>query len=71
MGTSSYHVCYHCKDRVLGCHAKCEAYLKEKRENEQRLKERREIRENSDALASLHRHRVRSTINRGKFSHKK
>ena len=71
MGKSGYHVCYHCKDRVVGCHAKCEAYQKEHQENDRRLAEKREQQENSDTLSSLHRHRVRSTINRGKFSHKR
>lgn len=38
MGTSSYHVCYHCKDRTIGCHAHCEPYQKEVEEHK-RLKE--------------------------------
>ena len=71
MSVSSYHACYHCKDRTIGCHAKCELYQEERKERDRRLKECREIREMNDALSSLRRHRVRSTTNRGKFSHKK
>lgn len=40
MGISSYHACYHCKDRTIGCHAKCETYQAEKKEAE-RIKENR------------------------------
>lgn len=33
MGKSIYHVCYHCKDRKVGCHSNCEQYQKEVEEN--------------------------------------
>ena len=29
MAVQRYHCCYHCKDRVLGCHSSCETYQKE------------------------------------------
>ena len=34
MGVSSYHVCYHCKDRTPTCHVACEAYSAEKKERD-------------------------------------
>lgn len=40
MAKQTFHVCYHCKDRKLGCHSNCERYLKEKEENDKRLKEK-------------------------------
>ena len=30
MAKSTYHVCYHCKDRTFDCHAKCELYKEER-----------------------------------------
>lgn len=31
-------VCYHCRDRYIGCHGECEKYIKEKEERDkQRL----------------------------------
>ena len=32
MAKTSYHVCYHCKDRHIGCHSSCEPYIQEKEE---------------------------------------
>lgn len=32
MSNQSYHICYHCKDRTIGCHGKCAAYQEEKAE---------------------------------------
>lgn len=34
MAQTSYSVCYHCKDRTIGCHAKCKIYQEEKAEKE-------------------------------------
>lgn len=34
MAKSSYHVCYHCKDRTVGCHASCKLYQDEKKERD-------------------------------------
>ena len=38
MAKQTFHVCYHCKDRYIGCHSKCELYLNEVKENEDRKK---------------------------------
>lgn len=40
MAQASFHVCYHCKDRTVGCHSKCKAYLAEKEANEKERAER-------------------------------
>lgn len=34
MAQTSYSVCYHCKDKTIGCHAKCKMYQEEKAERE-------------------------------------
>lgn len=31
---ATFKSCYHCKERYLGCHDKCNKYLKEKAEHE-------------------------------------
>lgn len=36
MAVTLFHVCYHCKERHVGCHAKCIAYQKEVEENQRR-----------------------------------
>jgi hypothetical protein len=33
MALTTFHVCYHCKDRTFDCHSKCELYQKEVKEN--------------------------------------
>lgn len=38
MAKQTFHVCYHCKDRKLGCHSNCELYLNEVKENEEMKK---------------------------------
>lgn len=38
MAKQTFHCCYHCKDRVVGCHATCEMYIKEK-EEQQKVKD--------------------------------
>lgn len=43
MARSTYHVCYHCKNRTYDCHAKCELY-KNEREIATRLREEECIR---------------------------
>lgn len=40
MSKQTFHVCYHCKDRKIGCHSNCELYLKEVKENERIKKEK-------------------------------
>lgn len=40
MARQTFHVCYHCKDRHIGCHSNCERYLKEVEENEKIKKEK-------------------------------
>lgn len=35
MAKSSYHVCYHCKDRTIGCHDSCKLYQDEKKERDE------------------------------------
>ena len=43
MAKQAFHVCHHCKDRKIGCHADCEAYLKEKEQyNEIKEKDKNE-----------------------------
>lgn len=44
MAKSSFYVCYHCKERTVGCHSKCEAYQKEKSQSERERLERNEQR---------------------------
>ena len=39
MANQAYHVCFHCKNRKIGCHATCEMYKKEVEENTRRKKE--------------------------------
>lgn len=35
MSKQTFHSCYHCKTRTVGCHAKCEAYQKEVKEGKE------------------------------------
>ena len=49
MGISSYHVCYHCKDRTVGCHAKCKMYQEEQA---QRQRDREQQKKQSDGYVS-------------------
>ena len=39
MAKTSYHVCYHCKDRTVGCHASCKLYQDEKKERDEQGKQ--------------------------------
>ena len=41
MSNQTYHACYHCVDRVVGCHVNCELYKKEQEERQQVKEERR------------------------------
>lgn len=53
-----YSVCMNCKDRIIGCHTICEAYLEEV-ENANKVKEnRRKFYETSFALKHLDRTKV-------------
>lgn len=65
MASTSFHVCYHCKDRKVGCHGKCELYLKEKAENDEIRKKTYEENRNRKAINDLHVNRVE------KLQHKK
>lgn len=60
MAKQVFHVCHRCKDRQIGCHATCKAYLKEKEENAQRLQANAERREINNALYDGRGRRLRS-----------
>lgn len=60
MAQANFHVCYHCKDRALGCHAKCEAYLKEQQEYQRERQQRRKEKWIDDTLRTNQYKRVRS-----------
>lgn len=60
MAQANFHVCYHCKDRTIGCHVKCEAYQKEQRERQQLRQQRRKEKMIDDTLRINQYKRVRS-----------
>lgn len=58
MAQANFHVCYHCKDRTIGCHAKCEAYQKEKVLNEKERAEKNKQRGIDNTLYRNAGHRM-------------
>lgn len=58
MAQVKFHVCYHCKNRTIGCHAKCEAYQKEKALNEKERVEKNKQHEIDSALYRNTGHRM-------------
>lgn len=58
MAQANFHVCYHCKDRTIGCHSKCAAYQKEKAESEKQRIARNEQCEINSTLYSNAKHRM-------------
>lgn len=60
MAKSVFHVCYHCKDRKVGCHSTCEAYLKEKQENEKMRQEKIKEAKINDGIYNSASNRIKS-----------
>lgn len=65
MAAQSYHCCYHCKDRTVSCHSKCEMYKREVEEFS-KLRERK----NSENQISYAINRLELN-RRKKLTHKK
>lgn len=53
MAKSTYHVCYHCKDRTYDCHAKCELYKNEREAATKAREEQRRIHDIMQAAKSF------------------
>lgn len=60
MAKQTFHVCYHCKNRTIGCHANCVSYLKEKREYEKIKKMDENERRITGAINSLTKNKFNS-----------
>jgi hypothetical protein len=63
MSQSNFHVCFHCKDRKIGCHGSCQLYQAEKAESERTRMIRNEQRGIDNTLYNNAGHRM-STSNR-------
>lgn len=62
MAQTSYSVCYHCKDRTIGCHAKCKMYQEEKAEKERIRKMKEEERMIDTTLSACSKRRSESRL---------
>ena len=60
MGFSGYYVCYHCENRFPGCHSKCELYINEKKEMDQKRKEKNMKQEIDNCLYTNNQLRIKS-----------
>jgi hypothetical protein len=58
MALTRFHVCHHCKDRHVGCHAECSLYRKEVEENEMLKRKKRMDSEIDDATIDLKNNRI-------------
>ena len=68
MGNTKFHVCYHCKNRSVGCHSMCEMYLQEKKENDEEREQNRRLYARAQREAVVWGHSsLRKTINKNKF----
>lgn len=68
MAKQRFSVCYHCKDRVVGCHATCEAYKKERKEADEHLAQQRAQKNITDTLYLNTGKRMKSESVRKKMS---
>lgn len=66
MAKTSFHVCYHCKDRHIGCHSSCKPYLEEKEENEKIRIKKNQDSFNQATINICKDNRLKSRCNRGK-----
>lgn len=64
MARSTYHVCYHCKDRKIGCHATCELYIEEKKQMEEVAKVKVQESINASTIHNLEKQRCYTRNNR-------